>query len=733
MSSFNPKWFLFSAAAAYLVGSPIAAEAQQPIALPGIVVQGVSLERPPVVAKRSEKPNTPETDNTQPTNPAQQSAATAAPSPTADANNANTGNGSEGSDRLVAGIPATEIGSAVTVVTARDIEQQQARTSADVLRALPGVSVAGTGSVGSVTQVRIRGNDGRQTRVLIDGIEANTTKDAEYDFSNLSPEDIAKIEVIRGPMSALYGSGASGGVINIETKAAKGPLSLQVRLEGGSFGTRDAAARLAGGNESGFISLTGQVRDVTGFVVAPGGSVKMATELQTYGLRAGITVAPAAKLDMTLRYTDKRAGFPGFGDADPSPSKPFQTADDANNRLVQRSVLAGVRLTWDALSGALTQELKANYTSDVSANVFDPLVGFFAGTINHSRDEGARLTYGYTATYRLPVAPEFGRHSLTGMIERQTETFKPFSDFDTTFGDFNGDGLTRTRNRIGTAGEWRGTFAERLSLSAGLRRDDNDTFQDFTTWRTSASFDWKEAGLRPHASLGTGVKIPGMYDQFGANTKNYESNPLLRPETSRGYDVGVEQKLLAGRALVDLTYFHSDLNDKISFTGFDLVTFKSFPTNLTGTTTRQGVELSGRYQITPALFLGAAYTYTDSRTPAGDPEFRRIPHGGRIDAKYLFDDGKGTFSVAAIGNSRTPDIAFVNDGSFKSERVDLAGYWLLQAAASYKIAPDVEVYARVENALGTKYQEVYGYNTAGFGGYAGVKFKFDDLLATGKK
>ena len=495
------------------------------------------------------------------------------------------------------------------------------------------------------------------------------------------------------------------------------------------------ASRLAGGNDSGFISLTGQVRDTRGFPIAPGGSINNGTQLQTYGLRAGVTVAPAAKLDITLRYTDKKAGFDDFGVdfMTPFSKKPFATADDANNKLIERSMLAGLRLSWDSFNGALTQELKTNYTSDVSSNTFDPITCFGPCVINHSRDEGTRLTYGYSATYRLPASPSYGRHAFTGLIEKQTETFKPFSDFDTTFGDFNGDGQTRARNRLSYAGEWRGTFAERLSLTAGARRDDNDAFRDFNTWRTSASYDVKEWGLRPHASLGTGVKLPGLYDQFGANTKNYQSNPNLKPETSTGYDLGVEQKLLGGRLLADITYFHSDLKDRIFLNCCDPATFKFFTDNALGTSTRQGVEVSANYQVTTALFLGAAYTYTDARDPSGNAEFRRVPHGGRIDARSLFDEGKGTLSVAAVGNSRTPDRGFLNDGTFGSRTVDLAGYWLVQLAASYKVQPNVEVYGRIENALNRHYQEVYGYNTAGIGAYAGVKIKFDDLLQTAKK
>ena len=721
--------------AAQSVAAPSAHAQQAPVQLPGLVIQGATLEKPPVAQQRAATPSDEDDAPAPKAKPKASQLATPAVASVAPTIATDDGQGSI--DRLAAGIPASEVGTSVTVITARDIQQQQSRTMADVLNAQPGLTVTTTGSVGGVTDVRIRGSDSRDTRVLIDGVEANTTKDASFDFSNLSPDDIERIEIIRGPMSALYGSGALGGVINIETKAARGPLSLQVRAEGGSFGTTDFAGRLAAGGDSGFISLTAQERKTQGFVVAPGGTIREGTQLQTYGLRAGFNLSPTVKLDTTLRYTDKHAGFPDFG-ADfltPFTLKPFQTADDARNTLIERSVLAGVRLSWDSFGGALSQQLKTNYTNDVSGNRFESTPqtpGDFIA-INHTRDEGSRANYGYSATYRIPQIPGVLRQSVTGQLEKQAETFKPYSDFDTSFGNFNGDNISRTRNQLAGAAEWRATFGERLSVTAGGRRDINDTFANFNTWRTSASLDWKEWALRPHASLGTGVKLPGMFDQFGANTINYEANPNLKPETSRGYDYGVEKKFLDGQLLADITYFASNLQGKIDGNGFDTKTFKSFAENVSGVSERRGVEFSAKYQITQALFVGAAYTFTNATKPDGTPEYRRVPNGYRFDTRYLFDEGRGTISLSAINNSRTPDIGFSNDGMFKQSQVDLQGYWVVQAAASYKIQPNVEVYARLENALGAKYQEVYGYNTAGFGAYAGVKFKFDDVLGAGKK
>ncbi|HEX5599071.1 MAG TPA: TonB-dependent receptor plug domain-containing protein, partial [Hyphomicrobiaceae bacterium] len=146
----------------------------------------------------------------------------------------------EAASNQIAAIPAAHLGTAVTVVTGDDLQRQQIRHAADALRSLPGVSVNRTGSPAGLTQVRIRGAEANHTLVLIDGIEANAGSSGEFDFSDLMIEDIERIEVIRGPQSALYGSNAIGGVVNIITKRRGGPL-VTARAEGGSFGTKGGA------------------------------------------------------------------------------------------------------------------------------------------------------------------------------------------------------------------------------------------------------------------------------------------------------------------------------------------------------------------------------------------------------------------------------------------------------------------------------------------------------------
>lgn len=678
-----------------------------PIIVSSPPVSGATLERAPV--------------DRQSAAPASASSA-AVPVPTADGGAA----GAAG-EPLAAGTTANAIGTSVTVVTGEDLRRQNVRYVSEALRGLPGVQVSSSGSAGSLTQIRIRGAEGRHTRIIIDGIEANTTKDGEFDFSNLLTDDIERIEVIRGPMSAIYGSGALGGVVNIVTRRPSGPPSLSVRVEAGSYGTQEIAARIAAGSDQGYLALSGQARRTDGFNISPYDSEADGTRLTNFALRAGLRVAPAARLDATLRLTDKRAQYDDFGSVNRSP---FSTSDDAYNVLKEKTTLAGATFAWDMLDGRLTQELKANFASNLSVNRYEPIYGFSVGTINNTRDEGTRLLGGYNVTYRTDIPALSLKQAISGLIEARRETYTPFSDWGYST---DGDGTERRRGQVAYAAEWRGTFADRLTVIAGARREDNDTFRDYNTWRGSISYQWKETGLRPHASIGTGVKLPGLYDQFGSSSTAYKANPNLRPETSFGYDAGVEWTTWGGRALFDVTYFSQNLKDKITgFGGFDLSDFKSFTTNTAGESTRTGVELSSRFLLAPAISLGLAYTYTDARQPDDSPELRRAPHGGRADVRYAFDQGRGNVSVVVSYNGDSLDKGFGPPPTYATGIVSMPHYWLAAVSASYKVAPNVELYGRIENALDQKYQEIYGYQTARIAAYAGVKITFDDIVG-GKK
>ena len=607
----------------------------------------------------------------------------------------------EGTDGDVGGVPLEKIGSSVSVVTGEQLRAQQVRHAADALRSLPGVSVSRTGGLGSLTQVRIRGAEGNHTLVLIDGIDAGDNAIAEFDFANLLTEDIERIEIIRGPQSGLYGSKAIGGVINIVTKGGKGPFTAAVRLEGGAFGTVDLSGRVSGGSERAWFFAAAQQRSSQFFNIAEMGSEEDPWRNTTVTLKGGVTIMDGLALDFVVRNTKL---FLHTDDESLPPGGMFRVPVDSPSTTNAGLFLGGVNLKWDMFGGALTHVLRAN------RNITDikTLSGFGPSENLNERD---RL--GYLVTYRFNTPTLLAaKHAVSSLIERESARFTPGP---ATPGPFGPDGLERERSRLAVVGEYRGEFFNRVFVTGTVRHDDNDKLQDFTTWRTSVSVNLPELWMRPHASVGTGVALPGMFEQFGSVLGVFVGNPNLKPEESFGWDAGIEFTLLRNRAFLDITYFQANLTNEIRGFGNSL-------TNLEGESERQGVEVALRAQLTPWLLLGASYTYLEASEPDGRPEIRRPRHAGRGDLTYLFAGGRGSLSVAAIYNGTMKDDAF--DAVFTRHLVTLDDYWLVNAAASYKLQKGVEVFARVEDAFDAQYQEVFGFNTPGITAFAGLRLTF---------
>ena len=215
--------------------------------------------------------------------------------------------------------------------------------------------------------------------------------------------------------------------------------------------------------------------------------------------------------------------------------------------------------------------------------------------------------------------------------------------------------------------------------------------------------------MRPHASVGTAVKLPTMFEQFGTD-QFFVPNPDLTPEKSFGWDAGVEFTFNKGRALFDVTYFRANLTDKINGFFFDPAIGNFTAINLPGESTREGVEVSARFKLARNLTLGGAYTYTDARDPNGQREIRRPPHAARADVAYAFDGGRGSATLGAVYNGRMDDTAFVLPFFIRRPSGwSSSDYWLVNATASYKLQPGVEMFGRVENLLNQHYQEMFGY------------------------
>lgn len=604
-------------------------------------------------------------------------------------------------DGIDVGVRADTLGTSVSIITGDEIKASQARNGADALRSLPGVSVSQQGGVGNVAVVRIRGAESNHTLVLIDGVEVNSGIDGFFDFANLATDDISRIEVLRGPQSGLYGSGALGGVINIITNSGKGPVRVFAEGEGGSFNTRGGRAGVSGGTDTAWGSFMVASRDTDGFNIAPEGGERDGTELNTLSMKAGVRPFENLTLSGAFRASRLETEYDDFSSALPGLQRAVDAPFHSQNDLWSGRLDAALSLFDDAWTQNLYAMRAKRDFNDVS--------------FSESQLIDETTTYGYKTTVRIgPRGGGLVRHYVTGLVEWRDETFE-----QPTAGNFRAE-----RSRFSAVGEVRGEYFGVLSVGASLRRDNNDAFDDTTDWRIDGSLKVPSTPLRLHGSYGTGTRLPSFADLFGTFFR-YTPNPDLEPERSKGWDMGVETTLLNGRAIVDVTYFKADLTNEITedFSAFPLIQ----SINLEGESRRQGIEVAGRYQVLPGVLLGAAYTWLDARDDTGQREVRRPEHQARVDVDWRFANNRARLNLAVIYNGEMEDLGFLAGPPF-SQRVVLDDYLLVRLAGSYEIAPGVEAFGRVENLLDQDYQEVLGYETAGIAAYAGLRFKLEAPL-----
>jgi vitamin B12 transporter len=585
-------------------------------------------------------------------------------------------------------------GRSISVIDAQTLEKSQVKYVADALRLIPGLHISRTANTGGQTVVRMRGSEANQTLVVIDGIVMNDVDQGAAYFENLLVGDIEQIEVLRGPQSALWGSNAMGGVINITTKSGEsGKPQSSVLSEFGTNKSWLSTLSTRGGSEAVRYALSGSFNRSTGFNIATIGNEDDRDRNAVINGKLSVDLSEATTLDTSLRYVNRKSDFDAT-----SAGK----AVDADNYLTERTLSGGATLTNVSLDGALTQKLFAT-ARDQERNNYSS---------SKFLSESSRYTAGYNATYRYDeIADQV--HQLSGGYEWMREGYvSNYTDGEAT------------RSTHAAIAEYRGEYWDQLFLTAGLRKEWNTDFSDATTWNVSG--DWKIADheLRLHSSIGTAVTKPTFYEQFGS-LSTFKGNPNLTPEKSFGWDLGVEKTLLDGGLILDVTYFNQNLTDEIS-RDYDSVTMLETLQNNDGESERQGIEVSAKLDFFNGLTASASYTYTDSTNQklAGDPRLssiRRPRHSGSISAAYVFAEDRARIFSEVVFNGQMFDEAYISGAA---TRVSLDGYTLVNIGGSYKVSDSVDVFARIENLFDKKYEEIYGYNTPGITGFAGIKASF---------
>ncbi len=586
-------------------------------------------------------------------------------------------------------VQAGDTPASVTLIDTPRIERLGLPQVSDLLRLVPSVAVATSGPTGSLTQVRIRGAEATHTLLFVEGIRANDPAAAnEPRFELLNADLASRIEVVRGPQSALWGSEAIGGIVAVNGEAP-GSGGTQAFAEGGSRDSwRGAARTTLGEAERGLsIGIAGQRSD--GIDSFSGDGDK--DGYRNFGLRG------ASRYRLTPNLLVGASGFAYWGESefdgfDPLTFLHADTLDETHNKLAAGRLFAelGQRDKSYALASAsLLGSSNRNEVCDLPVN----------------RTEATRRTIAVEGGHR------FGKHQLIAAVESEREEFEAR---DTAFGGFTNQ--DRSRDHQSLAVEWRATGLGPVSADLAVRQDIFNRFKDATSLRAGLKIDLG-SGVSIAGNYGEGIAQPSFFDLYGFFPGSFVGNPDLTPESSRGGDVSLRYS--AEKLGGALTYHRQRLTDEIVDI-FDPDTFLSSTINASGKSKRQGIEIEGYYRPSDALRLTVTYAWLDADEPSVSggqlKEQRRPKHGGSV----ALDGARGRLTYGAA-IAYTGDRIDTNFDVFPSQRVRLSAYWLASAQIAYRIIDEVEAHVRVANAFDDDYQDVVGYRTEGRSIHAGIR------------
>jgi vitamin B12 transporter len=600
------------------------------------------------------------------------------------------------------GVPASTLPASITLLDSEALDTRQTRIVSDILRDVPGVAVNRAGGVGGFTQLRLRGTEANHVLVLIDGIEAADPYYGEYDFATLIADPEARVEVLRGQQSSLYGSDAIGGVIQYLTLTGAEAPGISLRAEGGSFGTFGGAARIAGVKGDLDYALSSAYYHTDGYATARGGSRDIGSD--NVGASAKLLWTPAANVRLTAvgRYSHTDADSNNI-DNDPA-SPTFGTLIDSPGTYFHNRAFYGL------LSAEVTG-LDGRWVSTLSGQIADTKrTGYSPFGIDYG-DKGQRLKGSFASSLRLGT--DAVQHKITAAVDVEREQFRNIQPADFVF-----QGKRHTDN-VGLVGQYELT-AGALSLGGSVRHDFNNRFADATTWRVQGGYRLP-TGTRIRAAYGTGVKNPGYYDLYGFSDGRYIGNPALRPEKSEGWEAGIDQEIAGGKASIGATWFDNRLKDEI-FVTYPAPDFVATPANRGTRSQQQGLEVFASARPIPQLRLDAAYTYAAAREN-GVREIRRPRHIGSVNATVLSADQRFSGTLTLRYNGRQYDDAYI-DPSYVPVRLMLKDYVLVNLGAQYQLRPGVAVFGRIENLTDERYEEAFSYVGGGRSATGGVKLGF---------
>jgi vitamin B12 transporter len=595
-----------------------------------------------------------------------------------------------------ASVPSSALTQSVTVITGEELRARGVASVAEVLRGLPGVAVASNGSYGSLTSLFLRGGESRYTKFLIDGVPVNAVG-GYFDLSHLTTDNIERIEVVRGPASAVHGADAVSGAVQIFTRKGAGPLRVSSHLRAGTYGTVDAGLGAAGSGDRAGFSLYGARHSTDGILPFNNDYLN-----ETVSGSARFLPDVATTISLSTRGTHAESHYPTDFAGNVVDSNAFRDQRRLTVSLdAVRTIRPGMELAFVGGANDVT-----DFTDDVTTT----------GT-GSTRDRYTSVNRRRRAEARFALASGLGRLTFGAEYqaerERSSSAVGPEDGELSDYSSFSGRRTTRAAyaEQLASVG--------RLALTLGGRVDDPSDFESAATYRLGTALRLSSGSIL-RGSLSTAYNAPAFYHLL--DTDFTTGNPSLSPERARNFEVGASQEVLGGLASITASYFDQRFRELIEYVPGGPPDFVGTYANLRGASSK-GFELelstarrgwSGRASLTflkaVVSELGTGY---QGDAQVGDELLRRPRRSGNLSASWTGSSGASAI-VTARHIGKRPDLDF---RTFPSARVTLPSATIADIAASLPVVrggrTPVALTLNVDNVFDKKYQEIFNFAAPG--------------------
>ena len=592
---------------------------------------------------------------------------------------------------------ASKVGSAFSKLGGEEISDNQQTDLGQALNTMPGVVFIGAGARGSTPTLSIRGNRTSDTLLLVDGVQVNTgmQQDAKPFLAYAGTENLSSIDVVRGPQSTLYGSQGIGGVVAMDTLGGTGKPTTTLFSEAGNFNTFREGINSSGAVGKGAYSVSYERNDTSND--RPNNDLSM----NRYSMR--LDYQPSDDLSLRLNFRGNTGYY-----QEPGSNRPQDWASNDPSAYSQsESNLVSAIAIWKVMP-QWTQKLTLGGYFERYSFIDPPYAGnsvTFFGTVYSYPTYYISNAANYNADWQNTVEITHNNRATVGL------GMNYFTGHDNTFSnqgekDFN----TYLQD------EWE--VVKNLNLTGGVRYDHYDLAGDAVTYRITAAYLFDKSDTKIRSSYGTAFKAPSMLELFSTDI-GFLGNPNLKPETSKGWDAGVDQYLLNRRVTLSATYFQNRLRNVIAWVD------NGYPNGSyinRDSAQNNGVELGAVATIQGDWKSRIAYTYTQSTYTASGVTLKRdiIPTNNfSLETSDLFF---GKWLVGG-GISYLAGRVDSEQGSYKPP-IGLDNYCTVRMFTRYEVNNHLAVYARVENLNNAVYQTSLGRPGLPLNAIAGVEVKF---------